>query len=151
MLSFMYPFWAAVVGLVTAQFAKPFYHWVLKREWKSELAWASGGFPSSHCSTVSALSLAVGFQENFSSTMFAVTLAFSLIICYDAANVRYYAGQNIRITQQLIKDVQELTSTRLDDPVYLTKVKNVLGHKWIEVIGGVGHGLIVAGLMYFLK
>ena len=97
MLSYMYPFWAALIAMISAQFAKPFYLWLLKREWNWSLMKASGGFPSSHSATVAALSLAVGIQENFSSTIFAVTLAFSMIICYDAANVRYYAGQTFRL------------------------------------------------------
>ena len=50
-----------------------------------------------------------------------------------------------------IKDIQILTQTRLDDPIYLTKVKEVLGHKWIEVFGGIILGLIIAGLMYFIR
>ena len=151
MLSNMYPFLAALLAMISAQFAKPFYLWILKREWKWEMMRASGGFPSSHSAAVCALALAVGIQENFSSTIFAVTLTFAMIICYDAANVRYYAGQNIKITRQLIEDIQELTSTKLTDPIYLTKVKNVLGHTWVEVIGGVIHGLMVAGILYFLK
>lgn len=149
MLSYMYPFWAALTAMISAQFAKPFYHWLLKREWKWALMKASGGFPSSHSAAVSALALAVGIQENFSSTIFAVTLTFAMIICYDAANVRYYAGQNIKITRQLIEDIQELTKTKLTDPIYLTKIKNVLGHTWVEVIGGVIHGLIIAGILFY--
>ena len=74
-----------------------------------------------------------------------------MIICYDAANVRYYAGQNIKITRQLIEDIQELTKTKLTDPIYLTKIKNVLGHTWVEVIGGVIHGLVIAGILFYLK
>ena len=151
MLSNMYPFWAALIAMVTAQFCKPLYFWMLKREWKWGLMKASGGFPSSHSAAVCALALAVGIEENFSSTIFAVTLTFAMIICYDAANVRYYAGQNIQITRQLIKDIQELTSTKLTDPIYLTKIKNVLGHTWVEVAGGILHGLIVASILYFLK
>lgn len=151
MLQEMYPFWAAIVANLTAQAIKPFFRYFATGEWVSHMAIESGGFPSSHTSTVAALTLAVGIQDNFSSTLFAVTLMFSLIVAYDAANVRYYAGQNIRITQQLIKDIQILTQTKLDDPIYLVKVKEVLGHKWIEVFGGVIHGLIIAGLMFFLR
>lgn len=151
MLGNMYPFWAAIVANLTAQALKPFVHLARTHVWKYHLAFESGGFPSSHTATVAALALAVGFQEHFSSTIFAVVLAFSLVVAYDAANVRYYAGQNIQITQQLIKDIQILTQTRLDDPIYFMKVKEVLGHKWIEVIAGVLHGLIISGLMYFIR
>ena len=59
MLSNMYPFWAALLAMVTAQFCKPLYYWLLKREWKWELAKASGGFPSSHSAAVCALALAL--------------------------------------------------------------------------------------------
>jgi hypothetical protein len=65
--------------------------------------------------------------------------------------VRYYAGQNIKITQQLIRDVQLLTQVQLNDPIYLVKVKEVLGHKWTEVFGGILVGLIMAGIVYILK
>jgi len=100
---------------------------------------------------VSALCLAVGIQEKFSSTLFAVVLIFSLIVMYDAANVRYYAGRNIQITQQLIRDIQTLTTIKLDDPVYLLKVKEVLGHQWFEVFGGAILGLLVASIMFFMR
>ena len=67
-------------------------------------------------------------------------------------NVRYYAGQNIQITQQLIKDISELSQIKLDDPIYFTKMKDVLGHKGFEVLGGIILGLIVAGVLFlFVK
>lgn len=151
MLGRMYPFYAALSANLLAQMLKPVFHYIRTRQWKPLLVIESGGFPSSHTSTVTALTLAMGIQENFSSTMFAVTLGFSLIVAYDAANVRYYAGQNIKITQQLIKDIQLLTQVQLDDPIYLVKVKEVLGHKWTEVFGGIIVGLMMAAIIYFLK
>lgn len=149
-LNSMYPFWACLLAIVTAQLMKPVFVYLKTKRWDWTEIVASGGFPSSHTAGVSALSLAVGIQENFSSTIFAVSLAFALIVTYDAANVRYYAGRNIQITQQLIRDFQELTKTKLEDPIYLTRVKEVLGHKWIEVIGGVLHGILIAGIIYLL-
>jgi uncharacterized protein len=151
MLGNMYPFWAALIANVVAQALKPLFYYLRTKQWKPMLIIESGGFPSSHTSTVTALTLAVGIQEHFSSTIFAVTLMFGLIVAYDAANVRYYAGQNIRITQQLIKDIQELTKTKLDDPIYLLKIKEVLGHKWTEVIGGFVVGVMLALIIYMIK
>ena len=117
---------------------------------KWSLAFSSGGFPSSHSALVSALSLSVGLQEKFSSTIFAVTLALAVIVVYDAANVRYYSGQNIKVTQQLIKDLQEIQELELSDPIYDTKLKDVLGHKWFEVIGGCFLGVVLALLFHYL-
>lgn len=149
-LSSMYPFWACLIAIITAQLVKPIFVYIKTKDWNWSEIFASGGYPSSHTAGVAALSLAVGLQEQFSSTIFAVSLAFALIVTYDAANVRYYAGRNIQITQQLIRDIQVLTEMKLEDPIYLTKVKEVLGHKWIEVIGGIFHGVVVAGVIYFL-
>lgn len=151
MLGNMYPFWAAIVANLLTQGLKPLVVYKNTKVWDSKLFVESGGFPSSHTSTVVALALAVGLQERFSSTNFAVAALFALIVMYDAANVRYYAGQNIQITQQLIKDIQILTEIKLDDPIYLSKVKEVLGHKWFEVIGGGLLGLIIAGLMNLVR
>ena len=103
----------------------------------------SGGFPSSHSSTVTALSLAIGIQEGFDSTIFDVTCIFSLIVMYDACHVRYYSGKNIALTQQLIKDLKTMVGLNLDDPIYQEKLKSILGHKGIEVLGGFFVGLIV--------
>lgn len=145
----MYPFWSAIISALLAQFLKPVFYWLLHHEWRWNLIKEAGGFPSSHSALVSALALSVGIREHFSSTIFAVTLSLACIVIYDAANVRYYSGQNIKITQQLIRDIQEQTDIAFRDPIYQTRVKNVLGHKWIECIGGILVGLIIA-LMFHL-
>lgn len=143
-----YPFFTAMIAFIVAQGSKPFFTFLFTKEWKWRLINGSGGFPSSHTATVSALALSVGLQEHFSSTLFSVTLVYAVIVAYDAMNVRYYAGQNIKITNQLIKDLQELTQLKFDDPIYMTKMKDVLGHKTIEVLGGCILGIIVALLFY---
>lgn len=146
----MYPFWSAIVAALLAQFLKPVFYWLLHKEWKWSLMIDSGGFPSSHSALVSALALSVGIRENFNSTIFAVTLSLACIVIYDAANVRYYSGQNIKITQQMIKDIQNQSDIKFSDPIYHTRVKNVLGHKWIECIGGILIGLIVALVFHLI-
>ena len=47
-----------------------------------------GGMPSSHSAFVSALSTSVGLTEDFSSTIFLVTLGFSALIIHDAVHIR---------------------------------------------------------------
>jgi len=149
MLRTMYPFWSALISAILAQALKPLFYYFSTHKWRWGYIFSTGGFPSSHSALVSSLSTSVGLQEHFSSTIFAVTLAFSLIVIYDAANVRYYSGQNIKITQQLLKDIQEQLNTSFDDPIYDTKIKDVLGHKWTEVIGGICLGLAIALIFHF--
>jgi len=150
MLDKMYPFNAGVGALIMAQLLKPFFYYMFHRQWRPSLFFASGGMPSSHAALVSSVTLAVGLVDKFSSTLFAVTLTLCVIVCFDAANVRYYAGQNIALTHKLVSDIQELTTLKLNDPIYSKKMKDVLGHTYSEVAIGILLGLAVAYVMYLL-
>ena len=141
--SSLYPLVTALLSNILAQVLKTVVYYYRTGKWDFHWVLASGGFPSSHSSTVTALSLSIGIQEGFDSAIFAVTTIFSFIVMYDACHVRYYSGKNIELTQQLVKDLREMTGLHFDDPIYQEKLKNVLGHKFVEVIGGFVVGLIV--------
>jgi len=149
MIRTMYPFWSAITAAVIAQLLKPLLKYPKTHKWDWRLAKAAGGFPSSHSALVSALALSVGLHDKFSSTIFAVTMALAVIVIYEAANVRYYTGQNIKVTQQLVKDLQENQPSEFNDPIYSTKLKDVLGHKWREVIGGILLGCFIALVYHY--
>ena len=141
--SSLYPLVTALLSNILAQVLKTVVYYYRTGKWDFHWVIASGGFPSSHSSTVTALSLSIGIQEGFDSAIFAVTTIFSVIVMYDACHVRYYSGKNIELTQQLVKDLREMTGLHFDDPIYQEKLKNVLGHKFVEVIGGFVVGLAV--------
>ena len=141
--SSLYALVTALLSNILAQVLKTVVYYYRTGKWDLHWVIASGGFPSSHSSTVTALSLSIGIQEGFDSAIFAVTTIFSFIVMYDACHVRYYSGKNIELTQQLVKDLREMTGLHFDDPIYQEKLKNVLGHKFVEVIGGFVVGLAV--------
>ena len=141
--SSLYPLVTALLSNILAQVLKTVVYYYRTGKWDFHWVIASGGFPSSHSSTVTALSLSIGIQEGFDSAIFAVTTIFSFIVMYDACHVRYYSGKNIELTRQLVKDLREMTGLHFDDPIYQEKLKNVLGHKFVEVIGGFVVGLAV--------
>lgn len=141
--SSLYPLVTALLSNILAQVLKTVVYYYRTGKWDFHWVIASGGFPSSHSSTVTALSLSIGIQEGFDSAISAVTTIFSFIVMYDACHVRYYSGKNIELTQQLVKDLREMTGLHFDDPIYQEKLKNVLGHKFVEVIGGFVVGLAV--------
>ena len=145
--SSLYPLVTALLSNILAQVLKTVVYYYRTGKWDFHWVIASGGFPSSHSSTVTALSLSIGIQEGFDSAIFAVTTIFSFIVMYDACHVRYYSGKNIELTQQLVKDLREMTGLHFDDPIYQEKLKNVLGHKFVEVIGGFVVGLAVPLLL----
>ncbi|WP_416324715.1 divergent PAP2 family protein [[Eubacterium] hominis] len=149
-MSSIYPLLAALLANVLAQVLKPFVLYLRTKKFDVHQCIACGGFPSSHSSTVSALTIAIGMSEGFDSTFFAITCVFSFIVIYDATNVRYYAGKNIQLTKQLISDLETLKGLKFSDPIYQEKIKSVLGHKFIEVLGGILLGILVALVLYEL-
>lgn len=139
---------AALLANIIAQILKPIVLYLRTRKIDVHQCIACGGFPSSHSSTVTGLTLAIGLSEGFDSTYFAITCVFSFIVIYDAANVRYYAGRNIVLTKQLISDLETLKGLKFSDPIYQEKIKSVLGHKFVEILGGILLGIAVALLLY---
>lgn len=107
-MSSIYPLLAALLANVFAQVLKPVVLYLRTQKLDVHQCIACGGFPSSHSSTVTALTVAIGMSEGFDSTLFAITCVFSFIVIYDATNVRYYAGKNIQLTKQLISDLETL-------------------------------------------
>ena len=148
MFSSMYPFWSFVFSITIAQLLKPVIAYIKTKNFNPKLVFSAGGMPSSHTAGVFALCLSVGLQESFDSTNFAVALALSCIVAYDAANVRYYAGKNIQLTKQIVKDLKNDDEITLDASIYDENIKDILGHKWSEVIGGAILGFIISSLFY---
>lgn len=133
-----------------AQFLKPFTHFFKTGKWDWSQIKASGGLPSSHTSTVSSLALSVGLKDGFDSSIFAIALILSCIVAYDAMNVRYFAGENIRLTKALIDELSEMIPKLLSDDKGLDKLKEVLGHTVVEVCSGFVLGLLITLLLLFI-
>lgn len=139
---------SAFIATSLAQIVKPLFGIRKYKKLDLTLVFASGRFPSSHSAGVCALVTSVALMEGFSSTYFAIALVFAVIVMYDAMNVRYYAGKNISLTQQIIKDLLH-HDFKLDDPIYVENIKQILGHERLEVFGGLVCGILVSLSLYF--
>lgn len=150
MIEDFYPLIAAILASFIAQFLKPFTNYVKTKKFDIDEIFASGGFPSSHTATTTALALAFGLKSGFASNEFMISFVLMFIVSYDAMNVRLYAGKHISLTKQLISDLRKINSVTLDAPIYLTKMKDILGHERFEVFGGFILGIIVSGVLYIV-
>ncbi len=103
----------------------------------------TGGMPSSHSAGVMALSTAVGILEGFDSTLFAISLGFSMIIMYDAAGLRRAAGKTAACLNRMMEDFyyHDLQSVG-------GKLKELLGHTPFEVFVGAIFGIAYAYLFH---
>ncbi len=103
----------------------------------------TGGMPSSHSASVAALTTSVGFLQGPGSTLFGVTLFFSLVIMYDAAGLRRAAGMQARVLNRIVEDHyahRGLLAERLSE---------LVGHTPFEVFVGAAVGVIY-GLVWYL-
>ena len=72
----------------------------------------SGGMPSVHSAVVVSLSTAMALKYGIMSDYFAIALTFTVIIIYDAMNVRFQAGQHAAAINK------SLWEKKFNEPVY---------------------------------
>lgn len=135
---------AALLGWFLAQGLKPFVHYARTRRWNWGLWFSSGGMPSSHSALMSATTVSVGLFEGFGTSIFAVALAISMIVVYDAAGVRRQAGMH---AERINKMINELFSGQ---PISEQSLKEVLGHTPRQVIAGVFFGMAIAVVVWMI-
>uniref|UniRef100_A0A453G466 Uncharacterized protein n=1 Tax=Aegilops tauschii subsp. strangulata TaxID=200361 RepID=A0A453G466_AEGTS len=92
-----FPLVAALLGFAIAQSIKFFLTRYKEKRWDPKRLIGSGGMPSSHSATVTALSVAIGFQEGFGSALFATSTIFASVVMYDASGVRLHAGKQAAV------------------------------------------------------
>jgi acid phosphatase family membrane protein YuiD len=102
----------------------------------------TGGMPSAHSASVTALSVAVGIGQGWSSPIFAVAAFFSVITMYDATGIRQAAGRQARMLNRLVEDLREHHKI---DPERLAEL---LGHTPLEVFVGALYGAVLSFLLH---
>ncbi|GAA0326579.1 divergent PAP2 family protein [Bacillus carboniphilus] len=143
-----FPLVAAISAIIFAQFIKIPISFVATKKWDWSLFNSTGGMPSSHSAGVTALTTGVAIVEGVSSTLFAVSTVFAIIVMYDSSGVRRQTGEQAIAINLLMKDFQKLVSDAKNWPKSpeekRQELEEVLGHKPIEVFFGAITGIILA-------
>lgn len=126
-------------GWFVAQAIKIPIHRIVEHEWDLSRFFGSGGMPSSHSSMVTAGAVAIGVLQGFDSPLFALAVAFAMIVMYDAAGVRRETGTQAAVINQILKDVL-INGKQISDE----ELKELVGHTPLEVACGAVTGLLVA-------
>lgn len=116
---------------------------------KKKINWARlfngcGGMPSSHTSLCSSLALLIGYRLGFSSPIFGLSLVVLIIIGYDSMGLRMESGRQA-VAINHINDSLFKENTR----EAIVHLKEELGHRPIEVVGGVLLGLFTSTIFVF--
>jgi len=128
---------SALTAWLIAQVLKIAANLFLLRKLNFQLIFSSGGFPSSHSATVSALTLGIGKYYGWDSPIFAVSAVYGMVVLYDAAGVRRAAGKQAEVLNQLVERLSQGSDLAQD------RLKELIGHTPFEVFGGVIVGIIV--------
>jgi acid phosphatase family membrane protein YuiD len=127
----------AVLTSLAVQLWKGLAFWVSHRRLNFRAFVQTGGMPSSHSASVAALTTAVGLEEGILSTLFGVTLFFSLIVMYDAAGLRRAAGHQARLLNKIVAGHE-------DRALRQQQLFESLGHTPLEVLVGAALGVLAA-------
>ncbi|KAL2343437.1 hypothetical protein Fmac_004722 [Flemingia macrophylla] len=100
-----YPLISAFTAFALAQSIKFFTTWLKEGRCDLQRLVGSGGMPSSHSATVTALASAIGFQEGFGGPIFALAMVFACIVMYDATGVRLQAGRQAEVLNQIVYEL----------------------------------------------
>lgn len=133
------PLWAALLGWFLAQLLKVPIYRLVDKKWDWKRFHGSGGMPSSHTAFVVALSLMIGITESFGSAAFAISFTLSAIVMYDATGVRRETGTQAQVINEILRNVF------VDGkPISEDNLKELVGHKPIEVAAGFAVGVLAA-------
>ena len=137
---------AFVAGFVIAQGAK-FIGALIRKKGRLTLKEArywmfrSGGMPSGHSASFLAATTTIGFLRGFTSIECALALCMSLIIIYDAVNVRYAVGEQGKLLNEI---------ARSDGNAKTKPQRLVEGHTVPQVVVGSIIGIAIGTLAYML-
>ncbi|RBP05412.1 divergent PAP2 family protein [Rossellomorea aquimaris] len=149
-----FPLWASLFSIFFAQFVKVPIQFIATRELNWSLITSTGGMPSSHSAAVTALSTGVALEVGVDSPIFAVSAMFAIITMFDATGVRRQAGEQAIVLNRLMVDFQRFMSEakgwqNKPEQEKRKELKELLGHKPIEVFFGGLSGIILTLLLHY--
>ena len=133
------------VAWFIAQFYKVIICIIIDKKISIKRFWETGGMPSSHSSTVSALATSVGIVYGTVTPLFAVSIVFAIIVLHDAAGIRRAAGKQAGVLNRLGASLSKLVDERFSEE----QLKELLGHTPVEVLVGTIVGIAVAFIFKF--
>ena len=137
----------AALSWLTAQVLKTIINLALTKQFKAERLVGAGGMPSSHTALVVSSAIATAKQCGTASPEFAIAALFAAVVMYDAMGVRYAAGEQAKVINQLVDEWLDTVKFDQEKIPHFKELKEMLGHTPIEVIGGIIVGIVVSSIV----
>lgn len=157
-----------LIAMISAQILKPILVMLRLRRADWQQMRQSGGMPSSHTALVVALVVELALHYGGDNPSLTLALFIAIIVMYDAAGVRWQTGRQAAVLNRLLHNLQDVNKTDLErveqqrimeemKPLSVVKapwwlidwpvLDEHVGHKPVEVLGGVIVGTVVALLL----
>jgi acid phosphatase family membrane protein YuiD len=143
--AFITNYWliSAASGWFFAQILKIFTGFFKEQNFSLRaMLFGTGGMPSSHTATVSALCTSVAITEGFGSPLFAITAILTMVVMIDATGVRRETGKQSRALNQIIEELFSDSVSQFDK-----HFKELIGHTPLQVFFGCLTGIGAALLL----
>ncbi|MBN1366353.1 MAG: divergent PAP2 family protein [Dehalococcoidales bacterium] len=129
-----------------AQIVKFIVGWARDHEINWSYFVSSGGMPSSHSSTVSALATSIGLIYGIDNPYFPIAAILAMVVMYDAAGVRRAVSRQAFILNRLMREI------RLQKPreELGKELWELVGHSPFQVFIGAALGIIIACIWVLL-
>lgn len=134
----------AVAGFLAwflAQGLKPLFNYFGARRWDWMLIISPGGMPSSHSALMTAVTTAIGLTVGWATPLYALSVAVTGVVVYDAMGVRRQAGIQAERINKLVEEVFNKTASA---EYVIENLKEIIGHSPTEAVGGVTFGVVIA-------
>jgi uncharacterized protein len=142
----------ALLSIGLAQGMKIPIHYVKEKEWRPELFFETGGMPSSHSAGVSSLTTYIALKKGVPTFDFALSLIYGLIVMYDAQGIRRQTGEltlKVNSIDEFMSQIRKEKGIEFKEKTP-RKLKEMLGHKPEEVLGGAILGIITGMIGHYL-
>ncbi len=136
----------AISSWALAQVIKVIINAIITKKLDFERLFGDGGMPSAHSATVTSMATMSALIYGLGSFEFAVTAIVAIVVCHDAMGVRQETGKQARILNEMMEIFEALTKAELPE----VKLKEFVGHTFIQVIVGIALGIANAFAMYYL-
>ena len=139
---------ASISAWAIAQIIKTIIDLCFNKKVNFERLIGSGGMPSCHSASVTALATCSGLVYGLDSFAFAVSCIIAVIVMYDARGVRRETGNQAVLLNQMMDYFKKLETPQQRIEFTQEKLKELIGHTPLQVIIGSILGFVTAIIMY---
>lgn len=111
---------------------------------------ASGGMPSSHTATVTALLFATGIRYGLGGFEFPMTMFFAVVVIYDALGVRRETGRQSAYLNRLISAYGEKDRAFRRRHPFRENIGHTLPQVLVGAVIGIACGILISLLLQYL-